>query len=186
MKYRRDGMIIFALVCAALAPVHAQVDSGRVHPLFTWRDAVLAGGFAIATVSIRPVDLRAEQALQKPERQKSRAWRKAAVGFRTIAAPGSVIIGITMYATGRLSNNDHLAELGLFGTEALFIGEGAGSVLKDIFGRARPSTDTVPDPDNWQLLRGLRKGGGYQSFPSGHTVAGFAAAAAVTAEMSRW
>src|SRR5262249_55631828 len=39
--------------------------------------------------------------------------------------------------------------------------------------------------NNWQLGRGL-KGDKYQSFPSGHTVAAFAAAAAVVNETSRW
>jgi hypothetical protein len=35
-------------------------------------------------------------------------------------------------------------------------------------------------------MRGFGNNDGYRSFPSGHSVAAFAAAAAVTAEMSRW
>ena len=38
----------------------------------------------------------------------------------------------------------------------------------------------------WQFVRGFSGGDAYRSFPSGHTVAAFAAAAAVTAETSRW
>jgi membrane-associated phospholipid phosphatase len=147
---------------------------------------VLAGGFVLGDLAIRPMDKRAADALQQPDRQKNRALKDAAIGFRTIAAPGSVIIGVAMYAGGRLGNNDHLAELGLHGTEALFLGEGVGSVLKDFFGRARPFVDTVPNPDNWQLMRGFSSGDQYRSFPSGHSVAAFAAAAAVTAETSGW
>jgi membrane-associated phospholipid phosphatase len=106
---------------------------------------------------------------------------------RTIAQPGSVIIGTSMYAVGRLSHDERLAEVGLRGTEALFIGAGFANVLKDSFGRARPYVDTAgPNPNDWQLMRGLHRGGNYQSFPSGHTVAAFAAAAAVSAETSRW
>jgi membrane-associated phospholipid phosphatase len=41
------------------------------------------------------------------------------------------------------------------------------------------------DPHNFQFGRGLHKEQ-YRSFPSGHSVAGFAAAATVTEETRRW
>jgi len=183
---------LIALVLSSCAPVlpssrlHAQVDTiDRPKALFTWRDGVLAAGFALGTVAIRPLDARAAESLQYPTRQKNRWLQDAAVGFRTIAVPGAVIIGVSMYTAGRLAKNDRVADLGLHGTEALFIGEGTASVLKGIFGRARPFVDTK-NPDDYQLFRGFKKDSRYRSFPSGHTVAGFAAAAAVTAETSRW
>jgi hypothetical protein len=89
-----------------------------------------------------------------------------------------------MYASGRLSNNDRLAELGLHGTEALFVGGGVATILKGVFGRARPYVDTVPNPDNWQRSAASVATGTPR--PSGHTVAGFAAAAAVTSTTSTW
>jgi membrane-associated phospholipid phosphatase len=170
----------------ALAPrLAAQVDTiDRPRALFTWRDGVLAAGFTVGTISIRSLDSRAAQWLQRERSQKNKLLQEAAVGFNTIAAPGSVIIGVSMYTAGRLAKNARLADLGLHGTEALFIGEGTAWVLKGIFGRARPFVDTK-NPNDYQLLRGFREDR-YTSFPSGHTVAGFAAAAAVTAETSRW
>jgi membrane-associated phospholipid phosphatase len=175
-----------AVATLAAAPVAAQADTSHMRSLFTWRDAVLAGGFAVLDVAIRPLDKPTAAVLQDTSRQRSTVYRVSAAGFRTIAVPGAMIIGTTMYATGRLSHSARLAELGLYGTEALFVGEGIGSVMKDVFGRARPYVDTVPNPDNWQLFRGFTGGDKYRSFPSGHTVAGFAAAAAVSAETSRW
>jgi membrane-associated phospholipid phosphatase len=154
--------------------------------LFTWRDGILAGGFVIATLAIRPLDKQSATVLQDSLRQRSRIYRMTAKGFRTVAIPGAFIIGGTMYATGRLSHSERLAELGLYGTEALVVGEGIGSLLKDTFGRARPFVDTLPNPDNWQLFRGFSGGDKYRSFPSGHSVAAFAAAAAVSSETSRW
>jgi membrane-associated phospholipid phosphatase len=139
----------------------------------------------VGTVAIRPLDSRAAESLQLEQRQKNKVFQDAAIGFRTIAVPGSVVIGVSMYTAGRLGKNERLADLGLHGTEALFIGEGAAWVLKGIFGRARPFVD-VKNPNDYQLLRGFRSDTRYRSFPSGHTVAGFAAAAAVTAETSRW
>jgi membrane-associated phospholipid phosphatase len=156
-------------------------------PLFTWRDGLLAGGFVVATIAIRPLDKSAATALQDPTRQQNWYFQKTATVVRVIAQPGSLIIGPSMYAIGRLSHDERLAEVGLHGTEALVIGAGFADLLKDTFGRARPFVDTTgPNPDNWQLMRGFRKGGNYQSFPSGHSVAAFAAAAAVSSETSRW
>jgi membrane-associated phospholipid phosphatase len=43
--------------------------------------------------------------------------------------------------------------------------------------------DTLPG--DFRFLRGVRKGYAYSSFPSGHTIAAFASAAALTSEASR-
>ena len=168
--------------------VAAQVGDGSYQrPLFTWRDGALAGGFVLGTLAIRPLDKSAAVSLQRPYSQQQKLLHTTAAIVRTIAEPGSVVIGTSMYAIGRLSHSDRLAELGLRGTEALIVGGGFANVLKYSFGRARPFVDTTgPNPDDWQLLRGLHRGDSYRSFPSGHTVAAFAAAAAVSAETSRW
>lgn len=164
----------------------AQLDTiHTTHALFTWRDGILAAGFAVATVAIRPLDRSAATSMQNRDRQTSWIFQQSATIVRTIAQPGSVIIGTTMYAAGRLSHRKRLAEVGLHGTEALAIGAAFADGLKYTFGRARPFVDTVPNPDNWSLFRGV-KSGNYQSFPSGHTTAAFAAAAAVSAETSLW
>lgn len=164
----------------------AQADSGRVRSLFTWRDGVLAAGFAVGTIAIRPLDKRAAAALQEPTRQQRTLFQEGSTIVRTIAVPGSVVIGTSMYAIGRIAHVDRLAEVGLHGTEALGVGAAVADVLKDVLGRARPFVDTVPNPDDWQPLRGFRRGANFQSFPSGHSVAAFAAAAAVSSETSRW
>ena len=173
--------------CLALAtPAMGQLDTiHTTRSLFTWRDAVLAGGFVVATVAIRPLDKRAAAIMQNPNRQQNRIFETSATIVRDIAQPGSYVIGLSMYGIGQLTHAERLAEVGLHGTEALAAGALIADGLKYTFGRARPFVDTVPNPDNWQLFRGT-KGGNYQSFPSGHTTAAFAAAAAVSAETSRW
>lgn len=177
-----------ALFFARVSSASAQLDTTyHAPPLFTWRDGLLAAGFVAATYLARPIDKRAAVALQDSLRQKNSIYQKSAAIVRNIALPGSTIIGVTMYATGRLAHNDRLAQVGLYGTEALVIGAVTGSLLKDTFGRARPFVDTTgPNPDDWQLLRGFHGGESYRSFPSGHSTAAFAAAAAVSAETSRW
>lgn len=179
-----------ALACcvalSASVAALAQSTPAPQRPLFTWRDGVLAAGFVAATIGARPIDKSAALALQRPQRQKRWIFQESATIVRTIAVPGAVIIGTSMYAVGRLSHDERLAEVGLHGTEALLVGSLVADGLKLTFGRARPFVDTVsPNPNNWQLFRGF-KGGDYQSFPSGHTVSAFAAAAAVSSETSRW
>ena len=182
----RTALLGLVTSTVAIASSIAQTTTASQRPLFTWRDGVLAGGFVVATIAARPIDKSAAIALQRPERQKRWIFQESATIVRTIAVPGAVIIGTSMYGVGRLSHNEKLAEVGLHGTEALLIGSLVADGLKVTFGRARPFVDTVsPDPNNWQLFRGL-KGGNYQSFPSGHAVAAFAAAAAVSSETSRW
>lgn len=173
-------------IVAAPMSVRAQADTLSPRPLFTWRDGALAAMFVVGTVAIRPLDRHYAQKLQDPRTQGNLVLHDAAIGFRTIAVPGSLIIGTTMYAAGRLSHQRKMADLGLHGTEALFVGQGVAYALKGIFGRARPYVDTVPNSNDWKFLRGFTGGTAYSSFPSGHTVAGFSAAAAVTAEVSRW
>jgi membrane-associated phospholipid phosphatase len=167
-------------------PLVAQ-DSTARRPLFTWNDAALAGVFVVGTVAIRPLDKSAALALQRPDRQQREFYRKSASFVRWIAQPGSTMIGLSMYGAGRILQNDRLAQVGLHGTEALVISSAASVGLKYFFGRARPFVDTTgPNPDDWQLGRGWTHGGNYHSFPSGHTTAAFAAAAAVSAETSQW
>jgi membrane-associated phospholipid phosphatase len=167
--------------------LNAQTAPAAQPPLFTWRDAVLGGAFIAGTFAVRPLDKSAATYLQGEGYQNNRYLQTTATIVRNIALPGSFIIGASMYTTGRVSHDAQVAELGLRGTEALVIGATVGSLLKDTFGRARPFVDTAgPNPDDFQLLRGFDAGGNYRSFPSGHTVAAFAAAATVTAETSRW
>lgn len=177
------------LLSSVGAPVRAQTDSLPLKSLFTWNDAILAGGLVLGTVALRPVDEHFARLLQDPRNQRNRFLQNVATGFRVIADPGAIVIGVSLYTIGRVGRMDRVADLGLHGTEALAIGAVTAQALKITFGRGRPflkGADSAFHADNWQLGRGWWGGTGYRSFPSGHTVAGFAAAAAVTNEAARW
>ena len=180
---RHWGVVLFPLLIAPR--LLAQQDSVERRPFVRWRDAAIIGTFAIATVAIAPLDTKIANRLQDQSVQENRAMKDVAVFVETVTDPGAFIIGGGMYVYGRLRDNQRAADLGLHGTEALFLGAQLGNLLKGIVGRARPFVNE-DDPHTYQLFRGFSGGTDFRSFPSGHTIAAFAAASAVTSETKRW
>ena len=164
----------------------AQSDTTRsTVQLFTYRDGALASGVILAALFARRLDDHYAQRLQDSSTQANEKLHKLATFVRTTAAPGAFLIGTTMYLTGRVTKEEHLAALGLHGTEALVLGEVAGGVLKGFIGRQRPYV-TPQNSHSFGFLRGFGGGDQYRSFPSGHSLAAFAAAAAVSSETAGW
>jgi membrane-associated phospholipid phosphatase len=164
----------------------AQADTtGPPIPLFTYRDAVLAGSVAVVTLLARPFDDHYAARLQDSSTQANRKLQGLATFVRTVATPGSYVIGGSMYVAGRLSKNERLADLGWHGTESLIVGELVAGAIKGTAGRQRPHV-RPRNPNSFQLFRGFGRDDEYRSFPSGHTTSAFAAAAAVSSETSRW
>jgi membrane-associated phospholipid phosphatase len=170
---------------SVVAPLCAQADTISARPFFTWRDVAILEAFAIATVAVAPLDRKWAQRLQDSTIQENRTMKDVATFVETVADPGSFLIGGGMYVYGRIRKNRRAADLGLHGTEALIIGAQLGNLLKGIVGRARPYVN-VDQPHDYQAFRGFSGGTDYRSFPSGHTIAAFAAASSVTSETKRW
>ena len=184
MRGRLVPLLILAL-CAG--PLIAQpVDTTKIStaPLFTKSDAFIAAGFAVATFAAAPLDKAFAERMRNVASKESKFLDKSADFFNFMGSPGPVLIGPALYAVGRISGNKEMADLGLHGSEAVAVGTVIITVGKGMVGRARPYRE--PDnPRNFGINRGW-KHEEYRSFPSGHAVAGFAAASAVTAEASRW
>jgi membrane-associated phospholipid phosphatase len=191
---RRIAFITVAFTLSILggAPLRAQspVASDSSHresqlPLFTWRDAALAGGFGALTVAMFPVDQRVARQLQDSSTQANRFFRNGSKAVQYLADPGAIIIGASLYGVGRLAHWREVADLGLHGTEAVAVAGALTTVLKGVVGRARPYVSADTTPSDFRFGRGFGQNA-YQSFPSGHTTVAFAAAAVVTSESSHW
>ena len=160
---------------------HAQKQA----PFFTVKDAVLAGGFVGATLLMFPLDKRAAAALLDSGTQTNRLFKNASTNVEYIASPGAYLIGGALYAAGKLSRSERIADLGWHGTEAVLFSQVVTSVLKGVVGRGRPFLSNGTDPGDYRPGKGFSSGD-WSSFPSGHTSTAFAAAAAVTNETTRW
>jgi membrane-associated phospholipid phosphatase len=153
-------------------------------PLFNGRDVIRAVGFAGLTIAMFPLDRSLARRLSNERSKANHFLNNASKGVEYIADPGSIVIGTSLYIIGRVTDHPGLADLGWHGTEAVLFGSSITWIAKGLAGRARPyvTGDTT--------ARDFKFGGGFtnrdrQSFPSGHTTAAFAAAAAVTSEAER-
>lgn len=174
---------------ADAAPARAQASdtagSAHVPPFFTYRDAVLLGGFIGGTIAIAPLDRHVAHTLQDPKLQENSAFKSAASLFGFMGQPAPQIIGVGLYGVGRLAHVHRMEALGLHGLEAMMLATAFTDVGKMTLGRARPFVHGDTVPFSFAFLRGF-KGRDFQSFPSGHATTAFAAASAVTAETSHW
>lgn len=177
-----------ALLAAPAAQAQAQTqpaDSVAVRPaepLFTARDAWFAGGFLLGTAALAPLDIAVAEMVQDSSVQVDRVLSGTAGVFRVLGFPGVVLVSGGLYAVGRLADRPSLADAGLHTTEAILVAEAVTITGKLLLGRARPRLNTE-DPFNFSPLRGFTHDD-YQSFPSGHSTAAFATAAALTTEIS--
>ena len=178
------ALLCLPFLADALPAQPADTTEISVQPLFTRRDAYLAGAFLLTTVALTPLDEHFAQRLQDSSTQANDIFRWSANSVRSVTE-ASFLIGGTLYAVGRLSGNREMADLGWHGTEAILVGTAVYALGKGVFGRARPETVDAQDARAFKFGRGFG-GGPYASFPSGHTTTAFAAAAAVTAETSRF
>ncbi|MDE3127264.1 MAG: phosphatase PAP2 family protein [Gemmatimonadota bacterium] len=149
-------------------------------PTFTAGDGWMAGGFVAATLLAMPFDERLARWMQQPAQQNDAAMKNTATVFRNLADPGTVVIGGGLYIAGRLTHDRTMTDVGLHSSEAIVAASVAGFVIKSAAGRARPRVD-IANPHDYKFGRGLNSND-YESFPSGHALAAFALASAVTAE----
>jgi hypothetical protein len=116
-----------AAPAATLLPVEPdpglelRFGSRAEEPFFTSSDAWLAVGFVAGTLAMVPLDRAFADALQDSTLQAHEIMRDVAGALRFLGFPGSVIIGTSMYAAGRLGSMPRVAAIGLHGTEAVLL-----------------------------------------------------------------
>lgn len=144
---------------------------------------ILAAAFG-AAVGISAIDQRMSDAMRTSSLHGNAAFRGVMDGARVGGDPGSLIASAALWAVGRARQDRTQKLVGLRALESVVASGIVTGGIKGLVGRARPSA-SPNDARSIALLRGLRDGSDYQSFPSGHTTAAFAFASAVDAEWGR-
>ena len=179
------GRLVAVLLAAALLvprPALGQEEGGGRGPLFDSRDAAIAGAYLAATGVGFALDRPLATAIRDSALQAYPGLRKTASTFNFLGFAGTFAISGGLYGIGRLGGIDEMADAGLHIGEAILIAEAVTGTLKLLVGRARP--EVAGEPYDFGFGRGFR-GERYQSFPSGHTTAAFATAAAAAHEIER-
>ena len=184
MLRKLTGALLLSISISGVAGAQVQDTIAGKSPLLTGRDALILAGFTVGTVAVAPLDVHLARVLQNPRAQENQWLGHSATTFRLLGAPGTVVIGLALYAFGRIDDQRRVQDLGLHGVEAVILSTATSFGIKMLAGRARPHVD-IASPHNFQLARGF-SGDDYQSFPSGHTTSAFAFAAVVSRETQMW
>ncbi|GAC1413234.1 MAG: phosphatase PAP2 family protein [Gemmatimonadaceae bacterium] len=175
--------------CAGAQEFHQEFHKDSAVKVRAWvtKDDATAGAMAVlATVAIAPMDRRTAKAMQRQRLQASDDLKTAARRLAFLGGPGPFVIGAGLFAVGRMTGKPRLAGAAVHMTEAVLLAASITGLGKGISGRALPAVD-VNNSDDFQFGRGFHHGNGpFVSFPSGHTAASFAMAAALTSEVEDW
>ena len=192
VAYSRFLWTCLLIVVSASSPAEVSAQASQpdtTHkegkPLFTRDDAFLALGFAGLTVAMFPADKALSRRLREPTSAENKFIANVTTGSETLAHPGALLVSSAAFVVGKVTHHRALADVGLHGAEAVLLGTSITSFVKEVAGRSRPFVTNGTDPKDFKF------GGGFgsddrKSFPSGHSTAAFAAAAAVTSEVKRW
>lgn len=185
---RTRAPVLYLLVAAlALPPAAVTAQTGEADaspgPLFDARDAWIAGGYLAAAAVAFPFDRAIAAEIQDSLFQETRGLKPLARGFDLLGIPGSFLMSGALYGAGRVFDRPEMADVGLHVTEAIVLAEIFTYATKLLAGRARPALG-IDDPFDFRFGRGFGDEE-YRAFPSGHTSAAFATAAAAAHEMSR-
>lgn len=170
------------LVAVALPAQDAASPASESSPV-SWKDVRRLGVFTLAAAAAMPVDRDGQRLMQRRWLQDSPVFSSAADVFNAYGSPGVFAGSAALYAAGWATRRPDLSRLGLRAGEAIAVSGILTGGIKGIAGRARPYT-SPGEPGDFRLMSGVNDGA-RQSFPSGHTTAAFAFAAAMERALRR-
>jgi membrane-associated phospholipid phosphatase len=161
----------------AVRPVVSAPDDGFFGRSDLWNAASLA-----AAIAMSPLDRSLTGLVRDDEALANPYIRHASHAISFLGGSAPMIIGGAAYLAGRHWHMPGVTDVALHTTEAMVTATAVSSVLKVTVGRSRPFMSNDGDSDEFRLSRSSN----FQSFPSGHTTAAFALAAALTSESDTW
>jgi membrane-associated phospholipid phosphatase len=178
---------LLALRGQAAPQIPAEADSAG---LLRASDLVVAGSLLAAQLGLLALD---DDIRDAALGMRNEATNDVASAFRPLGRkPPWLYASVAAYAVGKLVDEPRVADVALHALVSFTLANAITGGLKGLGGRFRPSALQVSgadsvwvahEPDEWRLLAGWRDGGPRQSWPSGHTTAAFAIAAAISEEL---
>ena len=162
---------------------HVTNDSARVaKPAWFSKHDFGHAGIAVGAIGIVSLaDERAAHATQRHALQDNHALNNFADAVQVVGDPGALLLSSSLFVIGKLSHHDGLANASLRSTEAIIASGAITQVLKLSVGRARPVVTNDEDAYVFHTFHGSQTN--FNSFPSGHTTAAFAAAQVFSTEI---
>jgi len=174
-----------ALTIASSASRPAQAQSGD-QTFFRSSDIAWTGAFTLASYGLSRFDPTIAKYFQEPSRQRNGPMRRLAQGFTHVQETTLTIGGLVTYGIARLAKAPAVETTALHATESIVAASLTSQLIRGPLGRARPKDATPIFEDQYEFhwFNGFRHFQ-YRAFPSIHSSSGFAAAAAVVAEVHR-
>ena len=146
-------------------------------------DLEVGAAFVVSAAVLAPLDGRVHDFLTQPSLAQNVALHRSANTLSALVLPGTAGLLLGTYIAGQVGHDRGLAEIGVHGGEAIFLGELVTGALKITLGRSRP-TKSPDDPYHFHPFSGFHEDEG--SLPSAHATAAFALAAVLSTESARW
>lgn len=176
--------IVRASAGAQDSTVRAQPYELRARPAWFSRSNAAQAGFGIISLGVVSLaDERIAKALQQSSARRNSSVQHSANVIETAGDPGALLASLTLYVVGAASHHNGLADASLHSTESIIASGAVTQLLKFGVGRARPNLTHDDNAYEFHAFHGNHTD--WNSFPSGHTTASFAAATVFSSEISR-
>ena len=184
------GLALFTILGIPVQGAAQQADSlpRRPEPMFTGGDALVLGGFAVASVLLSTQDERIARDFQDSSFQANRTIDGIGDAAAFVNEKSLFVAGALAYGIGKLAGQERLTDVAFHATEAVVISSALATVVRGTLGRSRPfvTGGEVGDYDAYDFEPG--KGFGelaYRAWPSIHASAAMSVATVVAHEVGR-
>lgn len=164
--------------------IAAQADSARHGAAFTIRDAEWLSAATAGSLLLINADARLTRDALNSSINHGGFVRSSFDVGRQFGEPSALVLGAGLFGVGVLTHDRTPERVGLRAMEGIAASSALTAVVKGLTGRARPN-QSPGNPRDFVFGRGIRDGGEFESYPSGHATAAFAFASAVDAEWAR-
>ncbi|MEP6834896.1 MAG: phosphatase PAP2 family protein [Gemmatimonas sp.] len=184
MKKLLLASALFAFDSAnALAQETLQADTAVASsPAWISRHDLGRAAGAVSMVGLLSLaDERVAHGLQRQSLQSNHTLNNAADAIQVAGDPGALLLSVSLFVVGKVAHRNGLANASLRSTEAIVASGALTQLLKLSVGRGRPVVTHDSNAYVFHPFHGAQTN--FNSFPSGHSTAAFAAATVFSTEI---